>query len=215
MVEIRIESRARLWPWMLLGVVLLVLIAWWLHTRREREVVTETRDGTVIDTVPATAAGTVEGMPTRVNDFLHFVAESQVHVGSALTHQFTADGVRHLAAALGAMSEADSVGGVALRPQLDAMRERAEALERDERPTDHADYARDAFERAASLMEALRFRQYPNVADQVREVRQAAEMVRPDRGLVEQSRGIRRFFDRAAVALRDMANTQGAPGVSN
>jgi hypothetical protein len=64
-------------------------------------------------------------------------------------------------------------------------------------------------------MEALRFRQYPNVADQVRDVRRVAEAVRPDRGLVEQGGEIQRFFDRASVALRDMANTHGAPGVSH
>jgi hypothetical protein len=108
MAEIRIESRARLWPRLLMGIVLLVLVAWWLHARREREVVTETRGGTVFDTGSGTVVGTAEGTPSSVNDFLRFVAESGERFGSALPHPFTADGIRHLGAALGAMGEADS-----------------------------------------------------------------------------------------------------------
>jgi hypothetical protein len=216
MAEIRVEPRERTrWPWILLGLALLALLVWWLVSRGDREnvVATETQRGAVADTVSATGVGTAEGTPGAVNEFIRFVEQNQSQFATTLSHQFTADGIRRLAAALGEITERDTVGGAALRPRLDTLRQRADALQRNEESTNHSRYARDAFAQAASIMDDLRQRQYPNVANEVTQVREAAQAIKPGQLLLEQDDEVRRFFERSGAALRAMANTQGSPGV--
>lgn len=215
MAEIQIERKERsAWPWVLLGILLLALVVWWLLGRRQGGddmAVTETQSG-VADTAPAIGIETAEMAPGAVNDFVSYVNDNRARESMAPEHQFTADGIRRLAAALGEIIERDTIRGAALRPQMDVLLARADALQRDEQSTNHARYAHDAFTRAVSLMDDLAQSQYPNVVDAVSESRQAAEAVQPGRLLLEQRDQVQRFFDRAATALRSMAKAQGSPG---
>ena len=187
MTEIHIERKGgKGWLWALLAVVVLGLLAWWLVTRRD--------DGRV------TAAA-----PAEVREYLRWADDASARQDAGRLHEYTAEGIRALAAALGALVTGDQVNGAALQPQLDELRRHAEAIQQNPGSTEHADHARQAMASAAELMGGIQERRFPNLQAQVAEVRAAAQSVRPGRGLLEQKVEVDRFFDRASVALRAMA----------
>lgn len=203
MAEIQIERKERsAWPWVLLGIIVIALLAWWLIGRAG------TDDAAVVETPTERStsgvAGAIdlpEGAPGEVNDFLRFAHEAGERPAMGLDHRYTADGLTRLAAALGALG-ADRM--TTLQPKLDSLRRNAEALQRSAQSTEHSRQARDAFMSAFGIMDQLRQQEFPTVADAVSQVREAAQAIETQPMLLDQEAAVRRFFDRAAAAVRSM-----------
>jgi hypothetical protein len=100
-----------------------------------------------------------------------------------LDHEYTAEGLRRLAAALAAS------GKMARTPELaGSLSQAADDLARDPRSLRHAAIARQAFIAAAQALGSSR-------------VQRAAEALSVDEPLRAQKRRVERFFDEAAAAL--------------
>jgi hypothetical protein len=200
MAEIQIERKERnVWPWVLAGLVLLALL-WFLFTRGDDAAERQAgADTAAVDTAVAATTG-------AVNSFVSYVEERRARTDADLSHEYTADGLRRLAAALGDVATRDTAAGQAIQPRLDSLRQRADDLERNAGSTNHARYAREAFVAAAGVMSAIQQQRYPNLSSQVSAVRQAAESVQPGTLLLEQKTQVQQFFDRAADAMRGMTN---------
>ena len=210
MAEINIERHERsIWPW-IVGLLVLALLAWWLLSMRssgnDDNLVAETSPGAVADTLPGTGADTRAMMPAAVSDFIRYAEEPRTRPAADSTHSYEAEGVRRLAAALDELADRDTIGKVSLDVRIAALRERADALQRDWRSTAHAGHTRVAFDSAAALIESMQQQRFPSLAGEVAAVRQAADGVKPDGLLLEQTDEVRRFFDRAADAIRAMAS---------
>lgn len=211
MAEIQIERKEpRNWLWIVLLLIVLALLAWWLLSRRtdaEDRVATGTLGGAIVDTGPTAATGGAAG---DVDAYLSFVQDTQARAAMSNVHEYTADGIRRLAAALNSVVDRDAAGSAAgggdLRPRLDWLREKADSLQRNPQSNQHAGQARDAFIGATAIMEELRARR-PNITDQVRQARDAAESLRERGQLLEQRAEVQRFFERAAEVLRNIAST--------
>jgi hypothetical protein len=210
MAEIHIERKSyRLWRWVLLAVAALLLatcvVTWWRGDWRD-PLTSAASDGSVV----GAAAGTTRGVEGAVNDYLAYVEENRARQAAGPAHEYTAGGLRRLAAAIAELSQRNAGSAAALNAELDALRAQADSLQRNPQSTEHARYAREAFRTAASLMSTLQQRyypeqRYPNLAAEVAQLRSAAELVLPARMLLEQTSDVQRFFDRAATALRAMA----------
>lgn len=213
MAELHIERKERsAWPWILLGLALLALLLWYLLGRDDVDdgVVADTAAGVVTDTSAAPGA-----MPGAAGDagavaaFLAYTDERRARQDADLTHEYTADGIRGLAAALDVVARQDTVGGAALQPRLDSLRQGADALQRNAESMQHAEQTRAAFTSAAGIMAAVQERRFPDLGDEVGQVREAAEAVRAGAPLLEQRAQVQTFFDRAAAVLRAMTGTTG------
>lgn len=151
MAEIHIEQHEHnVWPW-IFGLLALALLAWWLLSMRtngnENTVAVATVGGAVVDSVPEPR----EAAPIAVNDFLSDIEEHRAAASADSTHNYEAEGVRRLAAALDALAGRDSSGAVLLDAQIEGLRNRADALQRNRRSTEHARHTREAFGSAAAL----------------------------------------------------------------
>ena len=212
MAEIHIERHERrIWPWVL-GLLGLALLAWWLLSMRNSgnstDVAVDTARGAVVDSLPGTGAGTPEAAPAAINDFLRYIGENRAAPAADSTHSYEAEGMRLLAAALDALADRDTVGGVSLDARIAALRNRADALQRNWRSTEHARYTREAFDSAAALVEGMQQQRFANMANEAAELRQAASAVTPDRLLLEQTAEVQRFFQSAAAAVRAMTSSR-------
>lgn len=212
MAEIHIERHERsIWPWVL-GLLVLALLAWWLLSMRndaaDNDVAVETPAGALVDSVPGTGVGTREAAPAAVNEFLSYTEQNRAGTAADSTHNYEAEGMRRLAAALDELADRDTIGGVALDARISALRNRADALQRDWRSTEHARHTRAAFDSAAALVEGMQQQRFNNIATEASQLRQAASGVSPDRLLLQQTAEVQRFFQRAADAVRAMANTR-------
>lgn len=218
MAELHIERKERsAWPWILLGLALLALLLWYLLGRDDVDdgVVADTAAGVVTDTGAAPGAAP-DAMPGAAGDaggavaaFLAYTDERRSRQNADLTHEYTADGIRRLAAALDVVARQDTVGGAALQPRLDSLRQGADALQRNAESMQHAEQTRAAFTSAAGIMAAVQERRFPDLGDEVGQVREAAEAVRAGAPLLEQRAQVQTFFDRAAAVLRAMTGTTG------
>ena len=211
MAEINIERQERsIWPW-IIGLLVLALLAWWLLSMRgtgnDNDVVAETSPGAIADSLPPTGAGNLAAMPAAVSEFLRFSEEPRPAQAADSTHSYEAEGLRRLAAALDELADRDTIDGVSLDIRIAALRERADALQRNWRSTAHAGHTRTAFDSAAVLIESMQQRRFPNLGSASARVRQAVDGVKPDGLLLEQTAQVEQFFDRAAEAVRAMAST--------
>ena len=204
MANIEIEPKRRsVWPW-IIGLLVLALVAWLvLAPRDEGDVavvsapVATPADGAVEATQPA-------GAPMPVEDFLSWVGGTEARERMGRDHEYTADGIRRLAAALGAVVSQQRIADTAFDAALIGLRQRADALQRDATADMHALEAREAFLLAASTIEGVQQRRFPNLAAETTEAWRTARAVNAQRPLLEQQEQVREFFDRAAAALRRM-----------
>lgn len=196
--------------WILAGLVLLALAAWVAFGRDDLTEQTALEQAPPVGATTQAAGtvagdGAVPGAPDPVNTYLRYSAANRAGTDADHTHRYTADGIRHLAAALGALAERDMAGDVQIQSQTDALRERADALQRNPGATNHAEQARAAFLAAASLMRSLAERGPSAAVAPVDDAQRAATAIEPRVLLLQQTAGIQRFFDDAGVALRAMA----------
>ena len=189
--------RGPLWLWAALLVVLLI-VAWWVSRAVDRQ-----RAPSVVQAIALVPdTGSIIG-PNPVDAYLAFVGDARAGKRMATDHEFVAEVIGKLAAALEALA-APAVTGV--QRDLGALREQARALQRDGGSTAHADSVRAAFVRLASLMSAVQAQQFPLDAENVELARRAAERLDPGRPLLEQRESVQRFLDRSADAIRSMAD---------
>jgi hypothetical protein len=114
MAEIRIERerhRSSLWIWLVAALIVLTALAW-LAFGRSNDADDMSRSG-LTQSSPAELAftgapGTTAPLAGAVNDFLRYAADNRASTDADHTHAYTSEGIRRLAAALGAVAERDA-----------------------------------------------------------------------------------------------------------
>ena len=151
-------------------------------------------------TVPGGANGAAASSnganANAVNDFALFVATPPSVSDEAGEHQYTADGLRRLAAAIDAKSNG---GGAA--SQTATIRAMADSLGTTSTANDrHAAMARTAFDSAAAAIRTMG-------ASNAKAVESAAHAVKPSGHLLAQRAQVTRFFTQARDALQGSSTT--------
>ena len=208
MAELHIERKERsTWPWMLAGALLLAIVVWYLFSRDGADrvaadvpVTTSASTGAVV----SDSAGAE--LPTEVRDLVRFT-ETRAAAGAGPSHDYTSTGLRHVAAALGAIG-GSTAGNVDVRTRVTEIRERADAMQRNPASTEHALQAREAFLVASSLMQQMQQGRGDVALGAVREVHDAATAIEPGTRLLDQTARVERFFDRSANAVRELARSR-------
>lgn len=213
MAELHIEREHRtIWPWILAAILLLLLAAWFFVWRGADTGAVAVGDSTATEfvaegaaTAPLVGDAAGAGLSAESRAFVTYVEERRARSAADQTHEYTADGLRRLGDALGAIAAGDPAIAGDLQPRLDSLRVRADRMQREPTSTAHAEQARQAFLAAAIAMQTLQERAFPSAVSEVAEVRRAASAVVGDRLLLDQTADVQRFFDSAAAALQAMA----------
>lgn len=207
MTQLHIERKERTaWPWVLLGLLLVALLLWFVFGRADTDegAVADRTPPVLTDSAPVAAA---VAMPAELSEFVRFVdTRSGAEAGAA--HDYTADGLRRLADALGAVATSASVSGVDVDQRLTGIRERADAMQREPTSTQHALQAREAAMLAGGLLQQMQAARAGTVESAPGPVNDAAQAISAERPLLEQVSEVQRFFEQAASALRALG-TQG------
>lgn len=195
MAEINIEKRSSPWPW-IIGALALALVAWVaIAAMRDDEV--ETQYGAVIteeEGRPAGTAGTTGAVPGAVEEYSEFAAEP-ADLTPGRDHEYTAEGIRKLSAALNAIVERNG-NDPESRSRFDRFRQSADRLERDPQSGQHAGTVRDVFTSAVDVLESSRVD-----AGDVNQLRQTTSSISADEPLLDQAEAVKRFFSQSAEAL--------------
>ncbi len=157
------------------------------------------------ESTPAATTGST--IPAAVAAFLTFAEAptgSQVGVG----HEYAADGIRRLTAALKAVVD-NGPDRPRVRERFAEFQQKADRIQVDPQSLGHAGQVRDVFTSAAGAISALQEDRWPDASElqnQIAQVQTAAERVDADRPLLDQTSAVKTFFDRAAVVVRAMAD---------
>ena len=193
MTEIHIEKRSSPWPW-ILGILALALVAW-VAIAAMRDDAADTQYAAVIDEgQPAGTAGTSGTVPGAVDDYSEFAAEAD-GLTPGREHEYTAEGIRRLSAALNAVVERNG-NDQESRNRFERFRQSAERLEQDPTSVQHAGTVRDVFMSAVEVFESARVD-----AGDVSQLRQIASSISADELLLDQADAVKRFFSQSAEAL--------------
>lgn len=194
MAEIRIEKRSPIWLW-ILGVLVLLVVGW-------IAIGALTDEEPVVEQAAVQPEGTVgtagAAVPAAVQDYAAFANEpAQPSMGRE--HEYTAEGIRRLSAALGAFVE-QNANDTETRNRFDRFRQAAERLQQDPQSGAHASTVRDVFTSAVDVFESGRID-----AGDVSRLRQTATSISADQPLLEQSETVKEFFSQSSEALQRAA----------
>jgi hypothetical protein len=209
MAEIEIQrKKPPIWPW-ILGALVLVALLWFLVDQagqRSPDQTTATAT-TATTTSPRTTAPPTDPtspMLPEVREFVTFVRQGEATEEAGLYHEYTSTGIRNLADALNAIAHRTDNHNDRINQKHQQLHQMADKIQQDPHSTRHANIIRDAFTTSADLMEQLQRNLYPQLDDQVAEVRQAAQSLNPQDLTLDQKDDIQRFFERASNAVEAM-----------
>ena len=211
MAEIDIKKKdAAAWPWIILGLIVLAVAAWYFFLRPvplnpPNEVNGDSASvATDRQMSPGASDNTSGSLPAAVVAFNQFV-ESQPSPSAGPSHEYTADGIEKLADAIDGLSQKRVANGVNVSEVLSELRARADTLRKDPSSTAHARKTREAFLLASGLMKQVQEANYPSLASATGQLNDAALAVKVDTPLLEQTAEVNQYFSQAASTLTMMS----------
>lgn len=202
MTEIRVERRPPIWPW-IVGVLALAAVAWLLigafadRPPDEPTLAGRPVEGTAEDAnQPAATTGRA---PSAIQEYAAFAgADAPDRVSPGQNHEYTAEGIRRLTAALEA--HVNTNGDGESRERFERFRQRADRLQQDPQSAEHAATVRDVFTSALEVLESTNVPQ-----DDTSRLRETATAISPDRPLLDQIDRVRQFFRQSSETLEQAA----------
>lgn len=199
MAEIRVEKKSPMWPWILIGLIILAVILYF--------VLSDDSNGDTDRTTTTTTEQTDQDRTRRdspVNNqtvaaYVTFVQDSDREMG--LDHEYSNEALKRLTEATKAM--ADEVN-VDVERDLSVVRSNAQEIQQDPFETTHANKIRASAEKLSDALMTIQREAFPNLSNQASAVRNSAMEINPEELALDQRDAIKSFYDRAADLLRQM-----------
>ncbi len=216
MAEIKIEKKKPVWPWILLGLIILGVILYFILADNGTEDMDDMDDD--IERVDTTYQTTQTGdrgtsdWPDDTNRTPSATANNESvntylsHVGNTsrmgIEHEYTNNALLHLINAVDYKAQEQNVN---IQTDISEIRNDARAITQNPQATNHANHIRNAATKIANAMEKIQKEKFPNISQDITEVRNAAQDIETSTPTLEQKDKINTFFNEAADALRKMS----------
>lgn len=216
-IDIVKKKGSPLWPWALLGTLVLIALVWFaVGGDPEERGTTLSEDPAAIAPAPGTADGdaertAAESVPAAVTAFAAFAAAPAAAPAAAgPAHEWVSEGIVRLTAALDAIAATDA-NNDRLSAHLATFKDKAGQLQVDPSSMKHATLVREVFTSAVDIMEsASRAQTASDLKGQLHAVRQSAESIDAQRPLLDQKEQVEVCFNRAADVLQSLARAPRA-----
>lgn len=205
MAEIKIEKKKPVWPWIILGLIILVLVyflAFQDGTEGEQpaeDITTEEVSPEQTPPVFPAETGTSEiQRPESVERYLAHIGD-ETRMG--IEHEYTNNALLLLIDAVQAKADKMKVD---IDADLQEARKHAGEITKNPAATNHANKIKAAGKEIVKAMEKIRKERYPELVREVGEAKKAVENIDPEVLTLEQKNEINYFFISAGNALRKM-----------
>lgn len=214
MAEIKIEKKKPVWPWILLGLIILGVILYFILSDNDNADDMDDNDMEEVDTTYQTnrTGDNTATWPDETNRTPSATANNEsvntylTHVGNTarmgIEHEYTNNALLHLINAVDYKAQEQNVN---IQTDLTAIRNDARAIAQNPQATDHANHIRNAATKLATAMEKIQKEKFPNLSQDVSDVRTAAQNIDTSALTLDQKDKINAFFNEAADALRKMS----------
>jgi hypothetical protein len=201
MAEIKIEQKKQIWPWIIAGLVIAVLLVYFL-------VFYDTGKNTaaVVETDPITNTKEPDRLEIKENNgavaaYVNFLENNKEKMG--LDHVYTNDALLKLTEAVDA--KANEVG-YEVQADIEKVKEYAEMITEDPYETTHADNIRNAVDILSNVLQNIQKAEYPGLANEVEELKIASKSIKPGVLVLDQKDVVKNYFAQAADLLKKMNN---------
>lgn len=199
MAEIKIEKKKPIWPWLLIGLVIVALLVYFLVFRDNGEnTETVTEQDSITNTNESDLLGVKENNGTVVA-YVNFVENNKEKM--SLDHEYTNEALLKLIEATDAI--ANEVG-YDVQADIEKVREYAKMIEQDSFETTHADNIRKADDILTNILQNIQKAKYPGLVDEVTALKSASESIKPGLLTLEQKDAVKNYFVKASDLLKKM-----------
>ncbi len=199
MAEIKIEQKKQIWPWLIVGLVIVALLLYFLVFRdngENTEAVTEA--DSITNTNESDLLGVKENNGT-VAAYVNFVDNSKEMM--SLDHEYTNEALSKLIEATNAI--ANEVG-YDVQADIEKVKEYAKMIASDPFETTHADNIRKADDILTNILQNIQKAKYPDLTNEVAALKSASESIKLGVLTLEQKDEVKTFFIKAADLLQKM-----------
>lgn len=209
MAEIKIEKKSPIWPWILLGVIILGILIYVFASDDDDDNRDGNRDNTeqpINERNRENSGQPMNSLPDNPNNssvvaFVTFIEEDPDQMG--LDHEFTNEALAKLTNATRSM--ADKVGYDSQK-DMQQVRTLAEKITNDPFETTHANSIKEAADVLAQVLQNIQQVAFPGLAGDADNVKNAATDIDTDILTLDQKEDVKNFFKESADLLEKMNN---------
>lgn len=198
MAEIKIEKKKTIWPWVLLGLIVVALIAYFLFFKdKNNDVVTLTNanDTTAVSQNPS------ENSSDAVAAFITFMEQDTANM--SLSHEYTHDALVKLA---NATEETANRNGVDINENLTKVRALADKITQNEAATTHAGDIKESARIISSALTSIQQAKFSDLSADVNDLTKDAEAIDVTDLTLDQKGTLKGFFKSAKDVIEKMNN---------
>jgi len=207
MAEIKIEKKRLVWPWILLGLCLMGVLVYFLAFQDYNEKMNEvpktselnSAEETELNHTESTDLISVKENNSTVAAYVNFIETGDNKMG--LHHVFTNEAILKLIKAVNAMA---GETGYDILVDMDRVKGLAMNITKDPYVDTHADSIKKATEILTNSLQNIQKAKYPELANEVEELRNASEAIKPEVLTLNQRIEVKAFFSKAAALLKKM-----------
>jgi len=140
-----------------------------------------------------------------VKEFAGYLQDtSHAREDNAESPQFTSYGLHLLSAALGATASRDAANDNNIIQQSTRLQQLSDSIQNNWSPMEKSTRIKDAFVKAAGLMNSIQSKKYPNLKDQAAAVQKSAQAINPNQEIRFQTPKVQQYFQQSAALLKGM-----------
>jgi hypothetical protein len=200
MEEIKIERKKRLWPWLLISLLVVALLFYFLVNRENNNPESATEAQRINNTNKNDLVAINENNAVVVT-YVNFVDNRKDEM--SLNHAYTNDALLKLTEATRAMA---SEVGYDVKADLEKVEEYAKMIVKDPFETTHADNIRKAGDVLTNVLQNIQEAKYPGLGAEVEELRSATALIKPGILTLDQKDEVKNYFAKASDLLKKIKN---------
>ena len=209
MAEIKIEKKNTIWPWILIGLLILAALLYFFvfadnvsddesemsDDNMEQIVVEEDNDANKDDTA-------VFSDMNEISDYKTYIEDSKMGVD----HEYTHGAITSLIAATRATANALSIDVDADLTEANTM---ADEIKKDPEDLTHANKIKDAAQIISRALGKIQNQKFPQLQSEYNNVENAISKIKPDLQTLNQKDAVNGFFSSASSLLTNMKKNYG------
>lgn len=201
MAEINIEKKKPVWPWILLAILILGLIAWFVlddDDDVEEVTATEMVEEDRRDSMTENASSNKEAT-TALAAYRKHVNSDTAKMG--LDHVYTHKSLTLLTEALKQTAKQHNYN---IEKDLSVVKQNADEIQKDPMSLKHADKIEVAFNNLTTAFKNFQNAKFSDLANDVKDLQDQADKLKPAEQTLEQKQIVKGYFDKAADLLNQM-----------
>jgi uncharacterized protein Yka (UPF0111/DUF47 family) len=191
MAEIKVEKKKPIWPWILIGLGILLLL-FFVFRNNDQDQRGAAESENIIDSREDNDA---------VASYVAYVKDNSGRMGE--DHEYTNEAFMKLIDAV--ESKADEIN-FEIQADINRAKEQAQSITNESSDTSHANSIRNSADILANALENMQNAKYPGLKNEASELRNAASSIKPDVLTLNQKDAVKNYLTSAADLLNKMNN---------